>query len=191
MTKKNPFPGVTKVTDRHGKARWRYRAKGFSCYIPGPYGSAEFRAAYEAARAQGKRPPVAGAARGTLSWLIAAYLDSARFRNLAASSRASQRRQFDWLRDQAGDLPFACFAVRHVEALMERKTGPAAANAVAKRLSSLFAYACRMGHMAANPAAVAEKHKVLPGGYHTWTEGEVDKFRGITRPAARRGSPFF
>ncbi|BAB54742.1 hypothetical protein [Mesorhizobium japonicum] len=43
----NPFPGVTCVYDRHGKARWRFRMKGkASAYIPGEYGSEEFRAAY-------------------------------------------------------------------------------------------------------------------------------------------------
>ena len=44
--RRNPYPGVTRVTDRHGKVRWRFRRKGFSAYLAGPYGSADVRAAY-------------------------------------------------------------------------------------------------------------------------------------------------
>lgn len=44
--RRNPFPGVTRVTNRHGKVRWRFRRGGFTCYLPGPYASAEWRAAY-------------------------------------------------------------------------------------------------------------------------------------------------
>ena len=49
MKRRNPFPGVSRVTDRHGEVRFRFRRKGFDTYLPGPYASAEFRAAYEAA----------------------------------------------------------------------------------------------------------------------------------------------
>ena len=47
---KNPFPGVSRVVDRHGKPRWRFRLKGLpSAYLNAEYGSAAFRAAYELA----------------------------------------------------------------------------------------------------------------------------------------------
>ena len=46
MSRRNPFPGLSRVVDRHGKVRWRYRVRGVSTYIHGAYGSAEFRAAY-------------------------------------------------------------------------------------------------------------------------------------------------
>lgn len=174
MKRRNPFPGVARVTDRHGKVRWRFRRKGFSCYLPGPYASAAFRAAYEAALAEG--PVKATAPRGTLAWLIEAYTASSKFRDLALATRQTQRRQFDWLREVAGDLPFARFEVRHVEALMGKKDGPHAANTVAKRLSTLFAYAHRLGLMTHNPARHAERRKTRGDGYHTWTEAEIQKF---------------
>ncbi len=43
MKRNHPYPGVTRVKDRHGKIRWRFRKKGCSeCYIKGAYGSKEF-----------------------------------------------------------------------------------------------------------------------------------------------------
>jgi integrase len=176
MTKRrNPFPGVTRTVDRHGTLRWRFRRGGVDCYLPGPYASAEFRAAYDAAC---KARPVRSAAKpGTLSWLIESYLASRKFSELAPASRASQRRQFDWLRQTAGHLPFAMCRTRDVAALMDRKDGPTAANTVAKRLSSLFAYAQSLDLMTHNPARHVERRKVTGDGYHTATEAEVAAYR--------------
>lgn len=174
MKRRNPFPGVNRITDRHGKVRWRFRRKGFSTYLPGPYASPAFRAAYEAALAEG--PVKATAPRGTRSWLVESYLSSPKFAKLSPASRQGQRRQFDWLREVAGDLPFHRFEVRHVEALMAKKEGPHAANTVAKRLSSLFACAQRLGLMTHNPARHAERRKTGGDRYHTWTETEIEQF---------------
>lgn len=176
MTKRrNPFPGVTRTTDRHGTVRWRFRRGGVDCYLPGPYASAEFRAAYEAAR--NTRPVRSKARPGTLAWLIESYLCSRKFSELAPASRTSQRRQFDWLRQIAGHLPFAQCRVRDVAALMDRKEGPHAANTVAKRLSSLFAYAQAQELMTHNPARHVERRKITGDGYHTASEAEVAAYR--------------
>lgn len=59
---------------------------------------------------------------------------------------------------------------------MGRKEGPHAANTVAKRLCSLFAYGQRLGLMQHNPARHAERRKTGGDGYHTWTEAEIEKF---------------
>lgn len=173
--RRNPFPGVTRSTDRHGKVRWRFRRGGVSCYLPGPYGSAEFRAAYEAAC---NARPIRSAARpGSLEWLIESYLASRKFAELAPASRASQRREFDWLRSMAGDLPFARCRSRDVAALMDRKAGAVAANTVAKRLSVLFGYAQSLDLMHHNPARHVDRRKVTGEGYHTATAAEIEAFR--------------
>lgn len=181
MTRKNPFPGVTRAPDRHGKARWRLRriVKGqrIDTYLPGPYGSAEFRAAYEAAL-EGIRIEVPRAKVGTLGWLVEHYLGSIRFKNLSDSRKRSLRGELDWLRREAGPLPFARFEVAHVEALMGRKTGPTAANTVKKNLSALFNYAIKNGFqgMQHNPARHADRMKENPDGYHTMTDAEIDRY---------------
>ena len=49
--RKNPFPGVSTVEDRHGRfwhrLRRTIRGRTIDTYLPGPYGSPAFRAAYE------------------------------------------------------------------------------------------------------------------------------------------------
>ena len=178
MNRRNPFPGVSRVVDRHGKVRWRYRSRGVSTYIHGTYGSAEFRAAYEAAVAGAKAPARSNAEHGTLAWLIEHYLGSAKFRNLSDSRKRSIRGELDWLRRAAGQYHYARLGVRHIEALMAKKAGPTAANTVKKNLSMLFNYAIRreLG-LIHNPARYAERLKVNPDGYHTWTAVEIANYR--------------
>ena len=71
--RKNPFPGVNTVKDRHGKLRYRLRrtirGRTVDTYLPGPYGSPEFRAAYEEA-CEGARQ----AEHGVTEWEVMAFL---------------------------------------------------------------------------------------------------------------------
>ena len=179
--RKNPFPGVSRAPTRHGKAMWRLRriVKGhrIDTYLPGAYGSAEFRAAYEAAL-EGVRIEVPRAKAGTLGWLVEHYLGSIRLKNLSDSRKRSLRGELDWIRREAGHLPFARFEVKHVEALMGRKTGPTAANTVKKNLSALFNYAIKNGFqgMQHNPARHADRMKENPDGYHTMTDAEIARY---------------
>ncbi len=174
--RKNPYPGVRKNIVK-GRIYWRFERAGFRCNLPGPYGSPEFVAAYEAAL-EGSRPRKgARAPGGTLAWLIEQYLCSLRYQNLSPSRKRTIRRELDWLKRRAGKYHFARLKVRHVEALMAKKSGPAAANAVKKNLSMLFNFAAKkLGYMGPNPARYAEKMKANPDGYHTWTEEEVLRF---------------
>lgn len=175
--RRNPFPGVTSVRDRHGRIRHRFRHKGVDTYLPGAYGSEEFRAAYFAAKEGAKHRVRSTAAHGTLAWVIEAYLGSPKYRNLSDSRKRSLRGQLDWLRLQAGDLPFDRFEARHVEALMAKKTGPTAANTVRKNISLLATFAIGKLHMKmANPARAADRMKENPDGYHTWTDAEIARF---------------
>ncbi len=181
MRRRNPFPGVTVATDRHGKRRFRLRRtiKGRSIdrYLSGPYGSPEFRAAYEqaveGARTAGKVPPP-----GTFAYLIHAYLGSAGYRSLAPSTRADVRGRLEWIREAIGQGRYAKMEPRHVAALMERKGGPAAANRLRKDLGQLYRFAAkRFGYKGQNPASLADPHKVKRGGYHTWTDAEIAQYR--------------
>jgi len=177
MRRRNPFPGVSRVTDRHGRTRWRFRRKGFSCYLPGPYGSAEWRAAYEAARLDATKPePALQWPYGSLGWLITGYLASPKHAGKAPITRQTLRKELDWLRAVAGDLPVGKFRAKHIEALMGRKAGPAAQNRVRKNLSMLFTYAVRLELIAVNPVKATERVKHKSDGYHTWTEAEIARF---------------
>lgn len=179
MKLRNPYPGVGRVTDRHGKVRWRFRRKGFSCYLPGPYGSTEFRAAYEVAVDEVRTPArYSTAPHGSLAWLILHYLRSPKHKNKSDATRRVLSRELDWLRDQAGDLPVAGFRAKHVEALMGRKDGPAAANKVRKNLSLLFNHAMKLevDGVTVNPARAADRMRESDEGFHTWTAAEMAQF---------------
>ncbi len=179
---RNPFPGVTVVEDRHGKSRYRLRrvVKGRSVdtYLPNPYASPAFRAAYDEAIEGARVATTRRAQPGTLAYLITSYLDSTAFRNLAADTRRSKRYRLDWLREAVGQGRYASMEPRHVEALMQKKGGPAAGNRLKADLAQLYRYAAkRFGYTGPNPAALADGLKVKPGGYHTWTEEEIAIYR--------------
>lgn len=187
--RKNPFPGVTRAVDRHGKVRWRFRRKfRADLYLPGAYGSVEFRTAYEAALEGVKTPaPSSTALYGTLSWLIEQYLRSPKYLNLSDVRKSSIRRELDWLRKEAGKYQIGALAARHVEALMARKSGPTAANTVKKNMSMLFNFAIKhdMAGQKHNPARHADRRKENPDGYHTWTEAEIAQFLAHHEPGTK------
>ena len=181
MRYRKEFRGVTVVKDRHGKLRYRLRrlVKGrtIDCYLPGVIGSTEFRAAYheatEGVRAAGRR-----AQPGTVGYLIEAYLGSKSFQHLAHTTRRDVRGRLDWVRVAIGEAKYAKIAPHHVAKLMERKGGPAAANRLRKDLGQMFRFAARMyGFKGQNPAALADAHKTKKGGYHTWTNEEIETYR--------------
>lgn len=187
--RKKPFPGVTRTVDRHGKVRWRFRKQGRAdLYLPGVYGSAEFRAAYEAALDGTKAPaPRTSANYGTLAWLIEQYLRSPKYLNLSDVRRNSIRREIDWLRKEAGQYQVARLASKHVEALMAKKAGPTAANTVKKNLSMLFNFAVKhdLAGQKHNPARHADRRKENPDGYHTWTDAEILQFLAFHGPGSK------
>lgn len=175
MKRKNPFPGVRKNIVK-GRLYWKFDLNEFRCNLPGPYGGPEFKTAYEAALI-GAKAPRSTAEPDTVSWLIEQYLGSLKYKNLSDARKRSIRGELDWLRGQAGKYHYARLAVRHVEALMAKKSGPVAANTVKKNMSMLFNYASKkLSYLGPNPAKLAEKMKTNPDGYHTWTETEVERF---------------
>ena len=181
IRRRNPFPGVTVVKDRHGKLRYRLRrtikSRKVDCYLPGVIGSTEFRAAYEEA-VEGARVARERAQPGTVAFLVEVYLASTAFQNLAVRTRADKRWRLDWIKEAIGRARYAQLEPRHVEALMSKKGGPAAANRLKKDLSQLFRFAAkRFGYKGENLAALADPHKERSEGYHTWTDDEIEVFR--------------
>lgn len=169
------FPYVRKNIVK-GRIYWRFEKGDFRTNLPSPYGSAEFLAAYEAALERVKAPKTK-ARIDTIGWLIEQFLGSLRYRSSSVIRKATLRYQLDWIREQAGDLPFAQMKVLHVEALMGEKAGPSAANGVKKNLSMLYNFAAqKLNYEGPNPAKFAERLKENAEGCHTWTEAEVARF---------------
>jgi site-specific recombinase XerD len=184
MTKRrNPFPGVgnTPSIDRHGKKRWRLRktVKGrkIDTYLPGRYGSAEFRAAYDAAVNATPEQRAVGTF-GTFDHVITTYRANKRFKELAGTTRYAKGKRLDWIRAMIGKAHLSDLQPYHIENLMDRKGGPDAANRLLKELSELFDFARKkMGVQTRNPASAVDRRKTREGGFHTWTESEVAQYR--------------
>ncbi|MEQ9257512.1 MAG: tyrosine-type recombinase/integrase [Roseovarius sp.] len=181
--KRNPFPGVGNrpVIDRHGKKRWRLRkiVKGrkIDTYLPGPYGSAEFRMAYDAALNTVPEVRSAGAL-GTFDHVITTYRGNKRFKELARSTRYAKGKRLDWIREIIGGADMAKLQPYHIENLMDRKGGPDAANRLLKEISELYTFAKKkMGMDLPNPAGAVDRRKTREGGYHTWSDAQVEQFR--------------
>src|SRR5687768_6017093 len=108
---RNPYPGASPYTDRHGKLRWRFRRSGQKdTPLPsGGPGSPGFREAYEAAVA-GSTPAIIGVSRsapGTFSALIRDYYAKSNFKTMEASTRSDTRRILEAFRAEHGQRQVA------------------------------------------------------------------------------------
>lgn len=184
IRKRNPFPGVGNqpTTDRHGKKRWRLRktvgGRKVDVYLPGAYGSAGFRAAYDAAINPPASENKSNAAPSSFDRVIAHYLTSKDFKLLAASTRNAKRRRLDAIRTLIGKAQLADLEPYHVENLMDRKGGPDAANRLHKELAEMYGYAQKkLGYGGTHPTDRVERRKVKTTGFHTWSAEEVQQFR--------------
>lgn len=192
MPKRNngDFPGVSRNWQR-GKMRWRLKkhvngVKVIDAYIDHPYGSAEFKAEYEALLNGADKPMFSTAISGTVAWLAEQFIGDSQYRNASDIRRKTLRRELDWLKAQAGTWPLAEVRTRHVEHLMSKKDGPTAANTVRKNLSTLFNFAIRKEWLTVNPAKTAMARKANDSGYHTWTDAEIARFLETFGPGTKQ-----
>ncbi len=179
MKRPNPYPGMTKVFDRHGKARWRFRMKGKpSCYIHGEFGSKEFDIAYErAVKGEGAKPETRHASHGSFDWLIEHYLRTPEFAAIGPVYKRNLTLEIERFRREHGDKPIAGLRPHHVEALIAKKVGtPAAANKLLKLIRRLCRFAVRREFITHDPTYGLKGFKTNPDGYHTWTDDEIAQF---------------
>jgi site-specific recombinase XerD len=178
----DPFPGVTRAVDRHGKPRWRLRrtikGRKIDTYIHGAYGSVQFRAEYEAAVNPAPSTPKTAGAYGTFDHIITALRGSKHWQGLAVSTRYAKGLRLDWIRDLIGAELLSDLMPHHIENLIDRKGGPDAANRLLKELSELFTFARkRLGIDLPDPTIGIDHRKTREGGFHTWTAEQVQQFR--------------
>jgi hypothetical protein len=86
-------PYVQAFVDRHGRARFYFRRRGYQCVpLPGLPWSPTFMAAYEAAKGE-PSPIEVGVSRttpGTVNAAVISYFNSARFQSLARETQRSR-----------------------------------------------------------------------------------------------------
>jgi integrase len=179
MKKANKYPGVSRQIDRHGKARYRYRDKfGNDAQLGTDYGSPEFEERYKAAvSGQKSRAVKECASSRTLNSLIIRYYGTAGFIGLEPSTKQVYRNILERLREKYGGFGIKSLQRRHIKKILEDKAAtPVAANKLRHRLIVLLDLAIEMEWIENNPAQVVKPMKVKTTGFHTWTEGEIEKY---------------
>lgn len=177
--RKPKFVNVYK--DRHGKERIYYRRPGHpQVALPGPLYCEAFWIAYHAAANDAPVPVgVSQAPSGSVSAVIAGYYGSAEFKTLAPLTRRTYGNTLERFRKDFGDLPIAKMRTQDVNAVLDSMADtPAAAQLLRKRLSQLFDYAIGAGIVADNPVKTAKRIRKKAVGHRTWTESDIEAFRG-------------
>jgi integrase len=173
--------------DRHGKPRFYFRRAGFKKVpLPGLPWSPEFMAAYEQALAG--QPAQIGSARvkpGTIRALAVSYFQSVDFRSMKASTQGVYRNIIDrFCREKDkddhghGDKRAATLQREHIAKLMAaRADKPDSANGLRKVLRAMMKHAVEIGLRADDPTRDVRAIRVKSGGYHSWTEVEIEQFK--------------
>lgn len=173
------YPGASKFKDRHGKWRWRARAKGKpTVMLHGEYGSAEFVAAWQS-WANGKRIEI-GASKtrpGSIGALIAGYYESSDFKLLAENTRRLHRSHLERLRGASGGKDLKALTRENVVASLDKMAStPASANNFLKVMRALCRYAVDRNMIVRNPAAGVKRLRDKTDGIHTWTDEQIAQF---------------
>jgi hypothetical protein len=172
--------------DRHGKARWYFRRRGFKKVpLPGLPWSPEFMTAYEAAIA-GQPIQVCSTRTkpGTMRALAVSYYNSVAFRSLRPSSQSIYRFLIDRFCREAGangvsygDLPAATMRREHIVKMMaQRADKPDSANGLRKVLRAMMQHAVETGMRQDDPTRDVKAIKVKTTGIHSWTDDEIKQF---------------
>jgi integrase len=182
------LPYLTRQRDRQGRWLWYFRRRPGApkARLPGEPGSPEFLEAYHAA-VRSPRAVAAPTAR-TWRWLCTLYLASPEFTALGPSTRAQRRRVLEstWREPVApqspltiGETPLDRFTRGAVRVLRDRKAAvPEAANHRLKAVRRVFAWGIDVEHFdGANPALGVRPLRGRPGGFHTWSVAEVERYR--------------
>jgi integrase len=124
--------------------------------------------------------PVSGprkAGAGTLQWLWDSYRNSSAWSVLAQATRRQRENIMLHVLDSAGKMPLSDLTRAHIVDGRERRAAtPSQANNFLNTMRALFTWAIEAGLVAADPTRDVKSVKRPPGGFHAWTEGEIDRF---------------
>lgn len=167
---------VTTYRDRHGKARYRFRRKGFPphTFRHAP-GTREFMEEYDAAsKAVVEHLP--RFAPFTYDALAASFYRTARWLDMKPSSQQTYRGIIERFRKANGGKDVRRVTTGTIDAkLAKMAETPAAANNLRKTLAKLHRHAIKLGWRTDNPVAATDAFKAGKG-WHCWTESEIAQF---------------
>lgn len=163
---------------RHGSTAWYFRrGKGKRTRIDHPYGSPEFKEAYEAALAGRPEPRKAKAGAGSLQWLWDRYRDSQAWSGLSSATRRQRENIMKHVLETAGAEPAVEISRKHIVSGRDRRKGtPAMARHFVETMRGLFRWAVDAEHVKDDPTRDVKVSKPRTEGHHTWTDEEADRF---------------
>jgi integrase len=177
----NKLPkGIQAFTDRHGKARYYLRRKGFrKVPLPGAPWSTEFMDAYVLAlEGQAAVEPGKGKAKpGTMHMLAQSYMASPAFTTKAKNSQRGYRGIIERFCRLHGDRRVAELQHHHVKKLMDTfGARTSAANQLRQMLRVMMQHAIAIGMRRDDPTrdVKAAPHKTT--SHHPWTDDEIARF---------------
>ena len=180
--KSRPLPKhVSEYTDSRGKPRLRYRRKGMKPYyfksVLWSAGFLEELRLCESGAVNKIEPGADTIVPGSFNDLIAQYMRSSKWANLAASTKTTYMGIMGRFRAAHGHRIVAELQFQHVEAILTKMADtPSAANNLRKFLRMLVNYGCRLSMRKDNPVSLTDPLKVDSEGFHTWTEEEIKQF---------------
>lgn len=182
MTKRWLPRWVSEFRDRHGKARYRFRRKGYAQYLfkqlPGTEGfRQEYKACCDGIGAERIEPGADRISPGSFDDLISRYYRSPDFLDPSARTQEIYRGVIERWRVKYGKAKVRDLEPRHVADMMaEMLPHRTAANMLRKRLRALMQFAIRQGMADRNPVLATKPYKVDSEGFHTWSEDEIAKY---------------
>ena len=114
---------------------------------------------------------------GSFDDLISRYYRSPDFLDPSDRTREVYRGVIERWRAKYGKAKVRDLEPRHVADMMAKMMPHrTAANMLRKRLRALMQFAIRQGMATNNPVLATKPYKVDSGGFHTWTEDEIERY---------------
>ena len=143
-----------------------------------PENDPAFLAAYAQAAAGAVRAPsrLEPVEEGTIAALCASYRRSLAFRGLRASTRKMRAPIVGKIAEKVGAALVTDLAPRHIRQDIA-ELSPHAANNRLKVWRVLLNHAVEVDLIEISPAVSVKPHKLPAGGFHCWTDAEVQQYR--------------
>jgi integrase len=173
-------PYVHAFTDRHGRARYYFRRRGFKrVALPGLPHTTEFMNAYQAALGAEHRTEI-GAGRtspGSINALVIGYYKSDAWNRLEEDTRKTRRRIIEKFRAKHGDKRVALLRQEHIIKMLGEIERPSAKRNWLKAIRGLMQAAVPTMRKDDPTAGIPGIKLPKSRGHHTRTDAEIEQYR--------------
>lgn len=171
------LPHLHREKTRHGKMVWYVRVeKGPRVRIKAEYGTAEFRAEYDAA-ISGKKAEKVEPSKQSLNWLVAQYREVGAWTNLSGATRRQRENILKHVLNISGKQPYSAVDDKAIRAGIERRMKtPSQARHFLDTMRGLFVWALAAQHIKSDPTAGIKVAKPNSKGFPVWTDDEIEAF---------------